>query len=147
VAADGAGADRIVGVTLPVTRGIIGWTAMSGEPIAVSDVDRDTRFARDIAESTDYVPRTILAAPVEDRGEVIGVLEVLDPRTGGSDTGHDLAVVGLVAAQLAILLQWGFAAPEDRLEELVRELRTGPSGLRRTAEGVLTELVRGWDGE
>src|SRR5205085_1675675 len=45
VAADGAGADNIVGVTLPVSRGIVGWVAVSGEPMQV-DVTRDQRFAR-----------------------------------------------------------------------------------------------------
>jgi GAF domain-containing protein len=143
-AADGAGADLIVGVPLPVTRGIAGWAAMSGEPIAVSDVDRDTRFARDVAESTNYVPRTILAAPIDSDGEVLGVLEVLDPRTGGSDTGHDLAVLGLVASQLAVVLRWGEEASDDPLEQLIAHLRSGPPGLRETAQGVLEQLVRGW---
>src|SRR5215467_7511780 len=56
VASDGAGADEIVGVRIPVSRGIAGWAAMSGQPIAVRDVQTDARFARDVAESTHYVP-------------------------------------------------------------------------------------------
>jgi GAF domain-containing protein len=80
VAADGAGAAEIVGQAVPVGRGIAGWAAMSGQPIAVSDVQADPRFARDVAESTAYVPRAILAAPLMDAdGEVLGVLSVLDP--------------------------------------------------------------------
>ena len=106
VAADGAGAAAIVGVTLPVSRGVVGWVALSGEPIQISDVATDSRFARDIAEATDYVPSTILAAPVIDtHGELAGVIEVLDPQARGTDSGHDLAVLGLVAAQLATVIR------------------------------------------
>jgi GAF domain-containing protein len=107
VAADGAGAQQILGVVLPVSRGIAGWVAMSGEPIQVADVATDQRFAREVAESTAYVPTTILAAPVEDRnGGMAGVVEVLDPaHAGDRDTGHDLAVLGLVASQLGSIIR------------------------------------------
>lgn len=114
VAADGAGADAITGVVLPVSRGIAGWVAMSGEAIAVAEVARDSRFARDVAESTDYVPTTILAAPVVDaRGETVGVIEVLDPTVRGADSGHDLAVLELAAAGLASVSR--LAASHDAL--------------------------------
>jgi hypothetical protein len=107
VAADGAGAEQIVGVVLPVSRGIAGWVAMSGEPIQVADVATDQRFARDVAESTDFVPSTILAAPVEGRnGDMAGVVEVLDPADAGErDPAHDLAVLGLVASQLGSIVR------------------------------------------
>ena len=117
VAADGAGADDIVGVVLPVSRGIAGWVALSGEAIQISDVATDARFARDVAEATQYVPTTILAAPVVDSvGETVGVIELLDPRSRGADAGHDLAVVGLAASQLAAIV---------RLSDLYERLGTG----------------------
>ena len=67
----------------------------------------DQRFARDVAESTRYVPTTILAAPVEDaQGDIAGVVEVLDPADASNrDSRHDLAVLGLVATQLGSNLQ------------------------------------------
>ena len=104
VAADGAGADRIVGVELPVGRGIAGFAAMSGQSIAVADVQRDPRFARDVAESTEYVPRTILAAPVFADGDVAGVLSVLDPAVDAS-SGWTLSVLGTLGTLVAALMQ------------------------------------------
>src|SRR4051812_12529600 len=65
VAASGAGAAEIIGTRLDLGRGIAGWVAASGQPIEVADVTRDPHFARDVAEATGYVPRCILAAPVE----------------------------------------------------------------------------------
>jgi signal transduction protein with GAF and PtsI domain len=103
-AADGVGAEEVIGVVVPVGRGLVGWTAMSGQPVAVRDVGDDSRFARDIAESTGYVPTAILAAPFFDSaGEVVGVLEVLDPAI---DTSGDwpLAVLGTLASQLGAIV-------------------------------------------
>ncbi|HYO31969.1 MAG TPA: GAF domain-containing protein [Nocardioidaceae bacterium] len=106
LSADGAGAAAIVGVELPIGRGIAGWVAMSGQSIVTSEVSKDARFARDIAESTDYIPETILAAPlIDDDGEVVGVLEVLDPQSRGSHSGHDLDTLGVVATQLASIIR------------------------------------------
>ena len=105
VAADGAGAREILGVQIPVSRGIAGWAAMSGQPIAVRDVRTDARFARDVAESTNYVPTAILAAPLlSPDGEVLGVVEVLDPQV---DEGSDwtLTVLGTLASHMAMLVE------------------------------------------
>lgn len=104
VTADGAGAAEIVGVTMPVGRGIAGWAAVSGQPIAVRDVRSDPRFARDVAEATHYVPTAILAAPlISPGGEVLGVVSVLDPHVDEA-SDRALAVLGTLAAQMALLV-------------------------------------------
>lgn len=121
--AAGEGAAAVIGVEVPVGRGLVGWTAISGQPIAVREVGTDARFARDIAEGTGYVPTTILAAPFFDRaGEVVGVVEVLDP---GIDTSGDwpLAVLGTLASQLtAIVERGGPSESEQRYAALGRRV-------------------------
>jgi GAF domain-containing protein len=104
-AADGAGAAAIVGVSLPLSRGIAGWVALTGQGIAVGDVTKDSRYAGDVAEMTNYVPEVIFAVPLdtEQRG-VVGVLEVLDPQYAASDTSQALNVLGTVAGQLAVIV-------------------------------------------
>ena len=122
VAADGTGAEDIVGVSIPVSRGIAGWAAMSGQPIAVRDVRTDARFARDVAESTRYVPNQILAAPLlSPDGEVLGVIEVLDPRVEET-TDWAITVLGTVAALLAMLVVRRSADPDDGLAALGRQV-------------------------
>ena len=114
VAADGVGAAEVIGVEVPVGRGLVGWAAMSGQPVAVRDVRTDARFAQDIAESTGYVPTVVFAAPFFDQGgEVLGVLEILDP---GIDTSGDwpLAVLGTLASQLAAVVSEGGASEADQ---------------------------------
>jgi signal transduction protein with GAF and PtsI domain len=107
VAADGEGAAAIVGVSIPVSKGVAGWAAMTGQPIAVRDVQTDARFARDVAESTNYVPSSILAAPMMTaEGEVMGVTSVLDPSVEEA-SDWTLQVLGTLASQLALLLAGG----------------------------------------
>jgi GAF domain-containing protein len=123
VTSDGAGAEEIVGVELPVSRGIAGWTVMSGQPIAVRDVETDARFARDVAESTHYVPTSILAAPLfDDEGEAAGVLSVLDPRVDQS-ADWTLTVLGTLAALVGLLVEGGEGdAGDGRLAALGRRV-------------------------
>lgn len=135
VAADGEGADAIIGVELPVSRGLAGWAVMSGQAMAIRDVKTDARFARDVAEKTGYVPDSVLAAPMfDDQGEALGVLQVLDP---GVDQSADwtLAVLGTLASQVAMIvsvhrrLEGG--ADDARLAELGRRLLDAAEGYQR----------------
>lgn len=157
VAAEGAGADAIVGVAIPAGRGIAGWAALSGQPIAVGDVATDSRFARDVAESTEYIPQRILAAPLLSAdGEVSGIIEVLDPAAppGGSSLGQltgtsaELAVLTTVAAQVAAVVRVtgrleseGRGAGMTTLVDRCREISgSGPDAVR-LAERVLGALA------
>jgi hypothetical protein len=77
---------------------------MSGQPIAVRDVQTDARFARDVAESTHYVPTAIYAAPLLDaEGEVVGVMSVLDPAVDES-SDWTLDVLGTIAGLTALVV-------------------------------------------
>lgn len=123
VAADGAGSAEVIGLQVPVGRGLVGWAAMSGQPVAVRDVGTDARFARDIAESTGYVPTSVLAAPFFDNlGDVLGVLEVLDP--GVSVPGNwALDVLGTLASMLPpVISAGGSSDAEVRFAELGRRV-------------------------
>ena len=139
-AADGAGAEAIVGVTLPLGRGVAGWVAMTAQAIAVTDVQRDPRFAQDVAEATSYVPQSLIAVPlVDDVGSVSGVLEVLDPRHEEVHTGRDLDVLALIGTQLATVVR--LCRMYDAFgETLVRALADGPD--EASFVGALEALAR-----
>jgi signal transduction protein with GAF and PtsI domain len=142
VAADGVGAEAIRGVTLPVDRGVAGWVALSGHPTGIADVARDARFARDVAEATDYVPTSILAVPMVDpEGEVVGVVEVLD--AGVDRLGLD--VLAVVASQLEAVVRLGAVrgdADDDvdpALAAAVRRVRPAQAPLARALLEALVE--------
>jgi GAF domain-containing protein len=104
-AAAGAGAELVVGMRIPAGRGIAGWVLASGQPIELSDVVRDPRFARDVAERTGYLPRSILAMPVEGSQQTLGVLEVLDRGDAGSLDANHGQLLALFARQVALAVE------------------------------------------
>ncbi len=104
-AATGAGADDVLGMRFPAHQGIAGWVVMTGEGIAVADVRRDPRFAKGFAQSTGYVPTSIMAAPLIVSDEVEGVIEVLDKASAASFGLDDLELLGLFARPAAVAVE------------------------------------------
>lgn len=100
----GAGRDEVIGMRIPLDRGIAGYVAMTGQPIAVSNVQEDARFNKDFAKSTGYVPRSILAMPLISEDRVIGVMEVLDKINAPSFGMQDMELLGIFARQAAIAI-------------------------------------------
>lgn len=104
LAATGSAAASVIGMRLPVKRGIAGYVVASGQAIAVHDVERDPRFDREAAEATGYLPRSILAVPIETVSEVSGVIEVLD--WNDDSVGEEgLELAGAFARQAGLALQ------------------------------------------
>lgn len=101
----GAANRHLVGMSFPLDHGIAGYVAMTGQPIAISDVQRDARFNRDFAEATGYVPRSILATPLLSGEHVIGVMEVLDKIDGASFGMRDMELLGIFAGQAALAIE------------------------------------------
>jgi GAF domain-containing protein len=102
--AAGQGADDVTGMRIPASRGIAGWVVQSGQPIAISDVASDPRFAREQAEQTGYIPRAILAVPVEAPGRLLGVISLLDRDSRRPGAEQDMALLSLFADQAALAL-------------------------------------------
>lgn len=101
----GAGVDQIIGTSIPLDKGIAGYVAMTGQPLAVSDVQRDARFARDFAASTGFVPLSILAMPLLADNVVIGVIEVLDKLGADSFGMQDMELLSLFARPAALAIR------------------------------------------
>ena len=142
--ASGAGAQEVVGQRIPVDRGIAGWVVSSGQPVAVADVAADPRFAADVAEATGYVPRSVLAMPLQTEREM------LDQRADSPAGRRDMELLGLFAGQAALAIETsrvfsglgralfsalGVAAGGDR------DLATALDELARRAPGPTAELA------
>jgi GAF domain-containing protein len=78
-AVSGEGERHMVGRRFPASRGIAGWVLNAHEALTVADLSTHPVFARDLAETTGYVPRSLMAAPLLHGEDAIGVMEVLDP--------------------------------------------------------------------
>lgn len=103
----GEGADILVGRRFPADRGIAGWVAATGEAMIVDQVTTSAVFARDVAESTGYVPECVMAAQIAHDGSCLGVLEVLDMGRRAPADFADLDLLMLLAGQAATVLRAG----------------------------------------
>ncbi|MFD8396545.1 GAF domain-containing protein [Streptomyces sp. NPDC059680] len=74
----GQGEDVLLGRRYSCEQGIAGWSVMSRQPIVVDDVERHNLFARGFAESTGYVPRSVITFPLATDNSSLGVMQVLD---------------------------------------------------------------------
>ena len=85
-------------------QGIAGWVALHGETSLTGDVYQDQRFAREIDSATGFSTQSMLAVPVILRGQVIGVLEILNKEDAAFDE-EDVLMVETLAAAAAIALE------------------------------------------
>jgi len=91
--AQGAGA---IGLSIPPSKGIVGFVFSTGQPLALSDVLSDPRFDRTTAERTGYVPRSIAAVPLVDQDTTVGVLQVLDKHTSPTFSLKDMETASAI---------------------------------------------------
>jgi GAF domain-containing protein len=100
----GEGAGELVGKRFPSSTGVAGWVLTTGQPLVVDDLTADTRFSREAAESTGYVPRGLMAVPLLVEERALGVLEVLDRPADSTFTLGEMNLLGLFAIQAAVAL-------------------------------------------
>jgi signal transduction protein with GAF and PtsI domain len=104
-AASGNAAYRIIGVRLPLGRGLAGYAAVANETLAIEQVTSDPRFARDVAERTGYVPEAMVLAPIATGDAVLGVLSILDRTQPEAQAALQLAAAFARAAAGALEVQ------------------------------------------
>jgi GAF domain-containing protein len=152
-AVSGEGEEHLVGSRFPGGTGIAGWVAYSGQPMLVDDTTQSPHFARDAAAATDYLPQSIMAAPLILDGECLGVLEVLDRGSRQRGELGDVDLLGLLAAELAtavellIQLRWTGGGPAARpaaarldvplLERVAERLPAAPAPVAATVTRLL----------
>ena len=101
----GEGAETLIGRRFPSSTGVAGWVLVTRQPLVVEDLTKDTRFSREAAESTGYVPRGLMAVPLLAEDSALGVLEVLDRPEDEPFTLAEMDLLSLFANQAAIALE------------------------------------------
>ena len=158
-AVSGEGEGDLVGMRIPSSTGIAGWVLVTGQPIVIDDLQQDPRFARQAAERTGYVPKGLMAVPLLNGENTLGVLQVLDRAEDRMFSLGEIDLLILFANQAAIgldLLQMarraravtergeGSEAVVARLAALLRNSQDDPTGLRllESLEAVFSRLAQ-----
>lgn len=66
-------------IKIPLNRGIVGYTATTGQVVIIDDAYSDSRFDRTVDMSTGFKTQSILTVPIfNNRGEITGVTEMIN---------------------------------------------------------------------
>lgn len=120
VAAVGSAADVIRGVRVPVGQGVAGWVAREAQPQLVADISKDPRYYRDVDEKTGLQTRSLIAVPLINAEQVIGVIEVVNKLNNQAFDETDLRLLESMAGTAAISVV--NARLFDESQRRVREL-------------------------
>ncbi|XP_035213218.1 probable 3',5'-cyclic phosphodiesterase pde-5 isoform X2 [Stegodyphus dumicola] len=69
-------------IRFPIGKGIAGYVAMTGESLNIPDAYNDARFNRSVDQRTGYNTRNLLCMPIFIRGNVIGVVQMVNKVNG-----------------------------------------------------------------
>ncbi|MBN1936980.1 MAG: GAF domain-containing protein [Anaerolineae bacterium] len=117
----GPASDKISGLTLEPGQGVVGWVAETGQSTLVPDAKSDQRHLVDVDRSSTYRTRSLICAPMKGPdGQIVGVLELLNPLGGGSFTQHDVELLESVATFAVVAIENAnlFAQRERKIVEL-----------------------------
>lgn len=122
----GESAESVKHFRVPLGHGIAGFVALTGQAIAVADVQNDPRHATDIAQSVGYIPQSIVCVPLLFNDQIIGVLELLDKIGADSFSPTDMHLLGIFANQAAVTIEQSWT--RQSLNGLIREVLVALSG-------------------
>lgn len=85
---------------VPKGHGIAGWVADNNTPLIVPDAQADERFFPFVDKEINFVTRDMIVVPVRLNGAVIGVMQVINKKSG-SFNHDDLKLAMAFANQIA----------------------------------------------
>lgn len=93
-------------INIPLGVGIAGHVAQTGETVNLADAYEDPRFSPAVDQATGYRTLSLLCVPVrQPKGEIIGVLQVLNKHEGGTFDEEDEELLLALAGQGAAAIQ------------------------------------------
>ena len=131
---------QLEGRGISADEGIAGWVFTNRRPVIVPDVRADERFCSAIDESLGHQTISLIAAPLMTEQAMLGVIEVLNKKTGQGFDDVDLDVLTALANMAAIVIdnirmanklkfqrQQLSTIEQDIHKKLARDLHDGPA--------------------
>ena len=106
--------------SLNLGEGIAGWVAEHNRSLIVNDVDRDTRFYAEIGRKVGFTTDAILAVPMRIKERSVGVIEMINKKSGRDFNQGDLQWLEIFATQAALAIQnaKSFQQARDEIDNL-----------------------------
>jgi signal transduction histidine kinase/DNA-binding response OmpR family regulator len=131
--------EAVEGRRFKVDEGIAGQVFREGVPAIVLDAQKDPRFRSGMDAAFGFTPRFVLYAPLRARNSILGVLQVVNSPASRPLGEEDLSLLGAIAAQVAMAIEYSrpsetirqhAAGLEARVQERTHELEAANEQLR-----------------
>ncbi|HNT29220.1 MAG TPA: GAF domain-containing protein [bacterium] len=117
VACRGPKSDGVKGLKIPMGTGIAGFSALNNVLIAVSDVQKDPRFFKDISEKLGYPTKSIVASPILYNNLTFGMMELINKKESSAFDEDDIHILRFVSEKLGEYLNMIWEARNNNLED------------------------------
>jgi sigma-B regulation protein RsbU (phosphoserine phosphatase) len=98
-------ADVVRHFSLKLGEGLAGWVAQHRQPLLIEDCYQDSRFDPKFDHHTRFRTRSMICVPLIRKRKLIGVMQVLNKKEGGTFLPRDLIILETLAAQCAIAIE------------------------------------------
>jgi len=127
-------------IRLKLGQGIAGAAAATRQSINVDDVQADERFFPEADAASQFRTRSLLAVPMIDHDELVGVLEVLNKEDGGPFSALDLRVTEMFSALAATAVVNARLIEEQIRNERLAAIGQAVAGLSHHTKNIVTGL-------
>ena len=91
-------------LVVPAGLGIVGFCAVEGVSVALSDVQRDPRWYSEVSERLNYETKSVLCAPMMTHGRSFGCIQLINRHGTDIFTEHEIGMLAYIAHQGALYL-------------------------------------------
>lgn len=137
--------EEIKKVILPLDEhSIAGWVGLHKQPLRIADVTKDPRHCKTIDELIDFKTKSILSVPVEFRGKLLGVMEVVNKVSESEFNQEDEWFLSCLAAQTGVALANAeiVTGLQEYFTQSVELLVSAVDALQPVLKGHITEVAR-----
>lgn len=127
-------------IRLKLGQGIAGASAASRKSINVENAQEDNRFCRSADDATKFQTRSLLAVPMLDRDQLIGVLEVLNKIDAPAFSPLDMRVMEMFSAVAATAISNARLVKEKIETERLTAIGQAVTGLSHYTKNIVTGL-------
>lgn len=120
----GPASDHLLGNRLPIGTGLAGTVAQTGRPVLVNQVQDDTRWFNQVDAKTTFESQSIMTVPLLRSNRVLGVLQVINKRSGAPFDEDDESLLMAFASQAVVALENArlLVQTDEELQKRVNEL-------------------------
>jgi hypothetical protein len=91
-------------IVIPAGTGIVGFCAVEGVSLALSEVQKDPRYYRGVSDRVHYETRSILCSPIIAHGRTFGCMELVNRRESPMFSEYEVGMLSYISHQGALFL-------------------------------------------